>query len=119
MDDPEQVEYLEEIADLRRRALALEQAQGSTELIAEYQVEIQLLESLLLAARELRSQLVREPQLGEMLLLRGFSPANFQDVYSFVYEAAMEIELAGERLARAVTETDFANLLRRTDAVSG
>jgi hypothetical protein len=119
MEDAAQVEYLEEIADLRRRARVLEEAQGSAELIAEYLVEIQILESLLLAARELRDQLVQDPELGETLLLRGFSPASFQDVYSFVYESSMEIELSGERLARAVSETDFSILLRRRDPVSG
>ncbi len=119
MDDAEQVEYLEEIADLRRRARVLEEAQGAAELIAEYMVEVQLLESLLLAARELRDQLIQEPELGEMLLLRGFSPASFQDVYSFVYEAAMGIDLSGEQLARAVSGTDFASLLRSPHVVSG
>lgn len=119
MEDPEQVEYLEEITDLRRRLRALEEAEGAPELIAEYAVEVQLLEALLLAARELRETLVRDPELGEMMLLRGFSPGKFPDIYSFVYEAAMEIDQAGAALARAVAETDFSQLLVRSDAVSG
>ncbi|MGA9774947.1 MAG: hypothetical protein WBU92_03390 [Candidatus Dormiibacterota bacterium] len=119
MEDPRQVEYLEEIGDLRRRLRALEEAQGAPGLIAEYAIEVQLLESLLLAARELAEALIRNPELGEQLLVRGYDSRKFQDVYSFVYEVSMEIDLAGEQLARAVAETDFAQLLIRQDAISG
>jgi hypothetical protein len=112
MEDSEQAEYLEEIADLRGRLARLEEESGDPVLIEEFKVEVRILEALLVAARELNQQLRLDPELGEGLLARGFSPAGFKDVYGFVYDTAMEIELGGRDLARAVAETDFANLLR-------
>lgn len=111
MDDPEQVEYVEEIADLRRRLTALEEASGDPQLIDEYATEVEVLEALLVAARELMASLTAQPELGERLLLQGFAPTKFQDVYSFVYDSAMEIESSGRELARKISLTDFASLL--------
>lgn len=111
MDDPEQVEYVEEIADMRRRLTALEEAGGDPELVEEYAIEVELLEALLIAAQELRAAVAAQPELAEQLLLRGFAPTNFQDVYSFVYDSAMEIESSGRELAQRISRTDFATLL--------
>lgn len=112
MAESEQSEYLEEIADLRSRLAQLVEGGGDPVLIDEFTVEVRILESLLLAARELNLQLQLDPELGERMLLRGLSPLSFQDVYSFVYDATMEIDLQGRELARAIGETDFAALLR-------
>ncbi|MHB1501969.1 MAG: hypothetical protein ACYCYK_12550 [Candidatus Dormibacteria bacterium] len=112
MAESEQSEYLEEIADLRSRLAHLVEQAGDPVLISEFTVEVRILESLLLAARELDQQVRLNPELGESLLLRGFSPQRFKDVYAFVYDSAMEIELGGRDLARAVGDTDFAALLR-------
>ena len=113
MAESEQSEYLEEIADLRSRLAQLVEGAGDPVLIDEFTIEVGILESLLLAARELDLQLKLDPELGQSLLLRGLSPHSFKDVYSFVYDAAMEIDLQGRDLARAVGETDFADHLRR------
>ena len=112
MAESEQSEYLEEIADLRSRLTQLVEGAGDPVLIEEFTVEVRILESLLLAARELDLQLQLDPELGERLLLRGLSPRSFKDVYSFVYDTAMEIELQGRDLARTVGETNFADHLR-------
>jgi len=111
MDEPQQAEYLEEIADLRARLAKLEQDQADPTLIEEYATEVRLLEALLLAARELRDQLRTRPELAEKMSLHGFVATRFQDIYAFVYDRAIEIDLAGMDLARAVDQTNFAELL--------
>ncbi|HVD02920.1 MAG TPA: hypothetical protein VNF75_02090 [Candidatus Dormibacteraeota bacterium] len=111
MDENEQAEYLEEIADLRSRLARLVEEGGDPVLIDEFTVELRILEALLLAAREVQQQLRLDSELGEGLSARGFSPHSFKEVYAFVYDSAMEIELGGRELARAVSETDFVGLL--------
>ncbi len=111
MDEPQQAEYLEEIADLRARLAKLEQDPADPTLIEEYATEVRLLEALLLAARELRDQLRTRPELAEKMSLHGFVATRFQDIYAFVYDRAIEIDLAGMDLARAVDQTNFAELL--------
>ena len=111
MDEPQQAEFLEEIADLRARLAKLEQDQADPTLIEEYGTEVRLLEALLLAARELRDQIQARPELAEQMTVHGFSASSFQDIYAFVYDRAIEIDLAGRDLARAVDQTNFAELL--------
>ncbi len=113
MVESEQAEYLEEIADLRSRLVRLVEEAGDPVLVEEYTVELRILEALLLAAREVEQELRLNSELGERLSARGFSPHLFKDVYAFVYDSAMEIDLGGRELARALAETDFVGLLSR------
>lgn len=112
MTDPEQAEYLEEIAELERRLVELEESEAAPELLQEYSTEVSVLKALLEATLRLRERLLEEPELAVQLSQRGFSAGRFSDLYAFVYDASLEIERAGEAFAREITGTDFAGLLR-------
>jgi hypothetical protein len=111
MDEAQHAEYVEEIADLRARLVKLEQDKADATLIAEYAAEVRILEALLLAAIDLRDQIRERPELAELLGARSFSAASFKDIYAFVYDCAIELELGNRDLAQAIEQTDFATLL--------
>lgn len=112
MQDAQQAEYLEEIGELQRKLVELQENEAAPALLDEYGTEIRILVALLEAARQVRERLVIEPELAAQLSARGFQPALFRDIYAFVYEAALEIEFEGTDFAHAVERTDFPALLR-------
>ncbi len=115
MQDTEQAEYLEEIADLKAKLNRLEEEQGDPELIEEYATEVRILAALLAAARQLAEELRLEPDLSDRLRMRGFSPTLFRDVYAFVYDSSLELDAQGLDFARAVERTNYSGLLTLTE----
>jgi hypothetical protein len=111
MDEAQHAEYVEEIGDLRARLVKLEQDQADPTLVAEFTAEVRILEALLLAAIDLRDQIRERPELVELLGARSFSATSFKDIYAFVYDCAIELELGNRDLAQAIEQTDFASLL--------
>ncbi|MGH7642374.1 MAG: hypothetical protein ACRENX_05055 [Candidatus Dormibacteria bacterium] len=111
MQDAHIAEYQVEIAELQRKLVELQENEAAAGLIEEYSSEVQILTALLDAALRLREKIELRPDLGENLLSGGFQADRFQDLYAFVYERALEIELAGSEYAQAIRDTDFAQLL--------
>ena len=112
MEDVEQADYLREIADLQRKLVELQENEAAPALIEEYSVEVRILVALLDATKRLVEDLQSSPELASSLTIRGFQPTQFRELYAFVYEAALEIDLAGAEFARAVERTDFSTSLR-------
>ena len=73
---------------------------------------MRILVALLDATKRLVEDLQSSPELASSLTIRGFQPTQFRELYAFVYEAALEIDLAGAEFARAVERTDFSTSLR-------
>ncbi len=111
MNDPQQAEYLEEIAELERKLAQLEEAEAAPEVLEEYATELDVLRALLEAARRLQGSLRAAPELGARLAARGFQSDRFSDLYAFVYESALELEEEGPAFAREVRRTDFGERL--------
>lgn len=112
MPEVEEAEYEEEIRELQRKLLELEENEAEPSLVEEYAAEVRILSALLAAARRLRSEIEGDRALGQELELRGLKSSQFKDVYSFVYEAALEFEESGAAYARAIDTTDFSQFLR-------
>ncbi len=111
MEDPKQTEYRLEISELQRKLVELQENEAAPALIEEYATEVKVLTALLESAQQLQEQVAASPELAERLLSGGFQADSFSDLYAFVYEQALEIELAGAEFAQAIRKTDFAALL--------
>ena len=111
-------EYQLEIQSLRRTLARLREADADSALIEEYETEYRNLSSLYRAASETFAADEREPRLAGILESLGFGDWTLPNVYSFVYEASMELPVDdGRELARRIDETDYAaSLLAVLDA---
>jgi hypothetical protein len=111
-------EYQLEIQSLRRTLARLREAEADSALIEEYETEYRNLTSLYKAATETYDADVTEPRLPNALASLGFGDWTLTNVYSFVYDASMELPVDdGRELARRIDETDYAaSLLAVLDA---
>ncbi|MEA2671154.1 MAG: hypothetical protein QOG45_1374 [Chloroflexota bacterium] len=105
-------EYQIEIGQLRRTLAKLKAEKAREELIEEYEVELRILVALYQAATETLERGDTDPDLPRALAEVGFGDWTLTNVYSFIYEAAMDAEPDGRDLANVITHTDYgASLL--------
>jgi L-fucose isomerase-like protein len=105
-------EYEIEIRQLRRTLARLRAEKAREELIEEYEAELRILVALYQAATETLARGENDPDLPLALEAIGFGEWTLSNVYSFVYEAAMDAEPDGRDLANVITHTDYpASLL--------
>jgi hypothetical protein len=105
-------EYQIEIRQLRRTLAKLKAEKAREELIEEYEVELRILVALYQAATETWERGHADPSLPKALVEVGFGDWTLTNVYSFVYEAALDAEPDGRDLANVITHTDYgASLL--------
>jgi len=111
-------EYQLEIQSLRRTLARLREEEADPALIEEYETEYRNLSSLYKAATETFDADRTEPRLPDALASLGFGDWTLTNVYSFVYDASMELPVDdGRELARRIDETDYAaSLLAALDA---
>ena len=111
-------EYQLEIQSLRRTLARLRDEEADSALIEEYETEYRNLSSLYRAASETYAAEEKDPRLGGILASLGFGDWTLTNVYSFVYDASMELPVDdGRELARRIDETDYAaSLLAVLDA---
>jgi hypothetical protein len=111
-------EYQLEIQSLRRTLARLREADADPALIEEHETEYRNLSSLYRAANETFAADAKDPRLAEVLASLGFGEWTLPNVYSFVYDASMELPVDdGRELARRIDETDYAaSLLAVLDA---
>ena len=104
-------EYQIEIRALRRTLARLKAEKAKEELIQEYEAELRILTSLYAAATETHAAGLKDRRLPRALDELGFGVWTLQNVYSFVYEAALDMGEAGHDLAARVGQTDFVRSL--------
>ncbi len=80
-----------EIQSLRRTLARLREEEANSALIEEYETEYRNLTSLYKAATETYDADVTEPRLPDALASLGFGDWTLTNVYSFVYDASMEL----------------------------
>ena len=97
-----------EIHGIRRRLAQLRAEQAAPTLIEEYEVQLHNLVALYEAATTTLEQGRADRRLPKTLLELGFGEWTLENVYSFVYEAAMESEDDGRALANIINSTDWA-----------
>jgi hypothetical protein len=105
-------EYQIEIRALRRTLARLKAEKAKEELIEEYEAELRILVSLYRAATETFERGQTCPDLPRALAEIGFGDWTLTNVYSFVYEAAMDAEPDGRDLANVISHTDYVASLR-------
>ena len=97
-------EYQLEIQSLRRTLTRLREEEADSALI-----EYRNLSSLYRAATDTFEADLSEPRLPDALASLGFGDWTLTNVYSFVYDASMELPVDdGRELARRIDETDYA-----------
>ena len=111
-------EYQLEIQSLRGTLARLREEEADSALIEEYETEYRNLSSLYKAATDTFEADLSEPRLPDALASLGFGDWTLSNVYSFVYDASMELPVDdGRELARRIDETDYAaSLLAVLDA---
>lgn len=102
-------EYQLEIQSVRQTLERLRATEAEPAIIEEYEAELRNLTALYNAARETLAAGARDRRLASALSELGFGDWTLANVYSFVYEASMELDLdGGIDLAGRVDETDYA-----------
>jgi hypothetical protein len=104
-------EYELEITELRRSLARLRVEQAAQPLIDEYEVELRILVALYEAATRTMDIGAGDGRMAGALAGLGFGEWELDNVYAFVYEAAMEADTEGRDLGAAIGETDFPALL--------
>ena len=102
-------EYQLEIAQTRRHLAGLKAEEAPAPVIAEFEAQLRNLQSLYRAA--LDTLAAPDPRLPRALRELGFGDWTLQNVYAFVYDAAMAEEEDGRDLANVITHTDYAGSL--------
>ena len=96
-------EYQLEIQSLRRTLARLREEEADPALIEEYETEYRNLSSLYRAATDTFDADRNEPRLPDALASLGFGDWTLTNVYSFVYDASMELPVDdGRELARRI-----------------
>ena len=104
-------EYQLEIQSTRRTLARLRSDEADPELIEEYEAELRILMALYEAATVTFAAGEELPPLRTVLDELGFGSWTLQNVYSFIYEAAMDMPESGHDLAAHVSQTDFVGAL--------
>lgn len=104
-------EYQLEINEIRRTLARLKADKADASLIEEYEAELRNLRALYQAANDTLEAGRQEPMMRVALSELGFGDWTLQNVYSFVYEAAMATEDDPRDLANIITHTDYAGSL--------
>jgi signal transduction histidine kinase len=110
-------EYQLEINEIRRTLARLKADKADAALIDEYEAELRNLRALYQAAIDTLQAGRGEPRMRAALGELGFGDWTLQNVYSFVYDAAMAAEPDERDLANVITHTDYATSL--LDAAEG
>lgn len=107
MDD-----YLKEISDLQAEVDRLVEAEGDPQEIAELEMQVRVLEALYERAATLHQQGSADGDLRRRLAMRGYGEWTLDNVYAFVFEAAVELpEEEPKAFLNGIVRTDFAQLL--------
>ena len=104
-------EYLLEIQSIRSTLTKLRADEADPELIEEYEAELRILMALYTAATETLEAGLADPRLPTVLEELGFGEWNMENVYSFIYDAAIDMDVAGHDLAARLSQTDFVGAL--------
>jgi hypothetical protein len=104
-------EYQLEIQALRRKLAILRDQEADADLIEEHEAELRNLTALYTAASETYEAGEQDSRLRTALESLGFGAWTLASVYSFVYDASMEIDTEGRDLAALIDDTDFVQSL--------
>ena len=107
MDD-----YQKEIADLERQIEQLVEAEGDAKTIAELTMQLDILKAIYTRATDLYHRGRKDEGLRYGLRIQGYGDWNLDNVYAFVYERSVELELGPHHaFVGGIKTADFALML--------
>jgi hypothetical protein len=104
-------EYQLEIQAIRATLGKLRADEADPELIEDYEAQVRILVALYTAATETLEAGHTDPRLRAVLAELGFGRWDMESVYSFVFDAALDMDESGHDLAARVGQTDFVGAL--------
>ncbi|MGH7723063.1 MAG: hypothetical protein ACRENL_09590 [Candidatus Dormibacteria bacterium] len=104
-------EYQLEIEAIRSTLTRLRADEADPELIEEYEAELRILVALYTAATETLGAGHRDARLRSVLAELELGDWTMENVYAFVYDAALDMDESGHDLAARVGQTDFVAAL--------
>ncbi len=104
-------EYQVEIEAIRSTLNRLRADEADPELIEEYEAELRILMALYAAATETLEAGRSDARLRTVLADLDFGDWTMENVYSFIYDAALDMDELGHDLAARVGQTDFVGAL--------
>lgn len=107
MDD-----YQKEIADLETQVEQLVEEEGDAKTIAELSMQLEILKALYARATDLFGRGVNDEGLRYGLRIQGYGDWNMDNVYAFVYERSVELDVAPHSaFVGGIRAADFALML--------
>ena len=107
MDD-----YQKEIVDLERQIEEMVEADEDKQLIADLQMQLEIIKALYARARELFDDGEHDTDLRTALTMRGYGEWSLDNVYAFVYETAVDLPDRGHHaFVGGIRDADFAEIL--------
>jgi hypothetical protein len=104
-------EYLLEINDLRRRIAKLKFERASVVIIEELEAQLRILKAIYDSANGLYTAGQEDRRLQAAFRERQLGSWTFDNVYFYVYEAAVALEPDGHDLATLIWHQDYASPL--------
>jgi hypothetical protein len=105
-------EYSQEIAELQAQVDAMVEAEEDKKLIADLELQLQILKALYQQATQLLAEGEGNPDLCQQLAIRGYGDWTLDNVYAFVFDTSVDlpVDLQGSFVGE-IRDTDFATLL--------
>ena len=99
--------------EIERNISALRARDGDPVVIDELEAELRILKSLYLTTGDVFDAGLADTRLRRDFEQLGLGTWTFQNVYTFVYERALEIETGRRELSSLVPEQDYPSMIRR------
>jgi hypothetical protein len=105
-------EWQLEMEEIQRRLALLKAHDGDLIIIDELEAELRILNSLYVTSLEVCEAGQRDAEAHRGLVAERWGEWNFRNVYSYIYEKAMELEPGLRELSSLVPEQDYIGMLR-------
>ena len=106
-------EWQLEMQEIQRNISALRAREGDPVVIDELEAELRILESFYATAWDVFEAGEDDPETRRNFTALGMGDWTFTNVYSFVFERAMEIERGRRELSSLIPEQDYMGMIRR------
>ena len=105
-------EYSQEINELQAQVDAMVEAEEDKKLIADLEIQLQILRAIYQQATRLLAEGQSDGELRQSLAVRGYGDWTLDNVYAFVFESAVDLPAEEPKsFLNDITGTDFAELL--------
>src|SRR5712691_10543905 len=105
-------DYQKEIADLEAQVERLVEAEGDAKTIAELTMQLEILKAIYSRALDLLARGRNDEGLRYGLRIQGYGDWDLDNVYAFVYERSVELDLGAHgAFVGGINTADFAMML--------